>query len=812
MNIPMSWLRNIVNITDDTATFVDKVTAAGVKVEGIETTGEDITRVVVGLITKLERHPDADKLWVTQVDVGKETLQIVTGADNLNIGDYIPVALHGATLAGGLKIKKSKMRGLESNGMLCSIDELGCTTDDFPHANNDGIFIFLEPHPLGADVVPIMGLAEEVLDFEILSNRPDTNAVLGIAREVAAVYNQPFPQPKITVAETAGGHTNDLITVEIRDAEKCPRYIARVVTNAKIEPSPSWMQKRLTAAGVRPVNNIVDITNYVMLEYGQPLHAFDISAVAKQNGRHAVVVRTAYKGEKITTLDGVERTLTDTTLLITDTEKPLAIAGIMGSDNTKIIDETTTILFESANFNAANIRQSAKALGMRTDASARYEKGPDPNLATACVNRAMELVEQLACGNVVPGSVDAYPTPRLPRVVPFSPANINKRLGLALDANEITDYLRRVDITVRTKNETLEAIVPTFRSDITSEVDLAEEVARFYGYNRIVARHTQLVPIALPFTPGMTPRRRFDQTVRGTLVGLGYFEALTYPFESPKVADKLTIPEGDALRYPLTIDNPLGEDYSVMRPLTIGGLLSALAYNAAKRNDTARLFEQSWEYVPHSLPLQALPQELPKITLAAYGPDVDFLSIKGDVEDLLSTCVSGRLIFEPLTLPWMHPGRTASIAYKPHPKRDAIAVGYVGELHPQVARNYEIEARACLAVLDSDVLYEALGARKTTFTPPPKFPAMTRDLAFTVPEGVTAAQCETAIRERGGALLADVTLFDVYQGQQIEAGFKSMAYSLRFIAPDRTLTDDAAVKLLTTIRANLEQKHEARFR
>ncbi|MCL2500136.1 MAG: phenylalanine--tRNA ligase subunit beta [Defluviitaleaceae bacterium] len=813
MNIPMSWLRDIIDIPDDTLTFSRRITDAGVKVEGITTSGEAITNVVVGQIKSLERHPDADKLWVTQTDVGANgVLQIVTGADNLKASDYIPVALHGSTLAGGLKIKKSKMRGQESNGMLCSIGELGCTTEDFPYATDEGILVLPEPHPLGVDAKPILGISEDVLDIEVLSNRPDMNAVMGIAREAAAAYGFPFELPEVKVREEGEGNTESLVSVEIRDTERCPRYIARVVRDVKVAPSPRWMQKRLEAAGMRSVNNIVDITNYVMLEYGQPLHAFDIGAVALKDGKHAIVVRTAETSEKITTLDGAERTLTDTVLLIADHEKPLAIAGVMGGDNTKVHDGTPTILFESANFNPENIRKTAKGLGMRTDASAHYEKGIDPNQALTSVNRAMELVELLACGKVVPGIVDNYPVPRLPHTVKFNPENINKRLGLSLSVEEICGYLKRVGIETRENGDLFEAVVPTcFGSDWT-EVDLTEEVARFYGYNNIPSRYVQRVTPKVPFQPGMSPRRRFELDVKQAVAGLGYYEACTYPFESPRVADKLLLPADDPMRNYLTLENPLGEDFSVMRTQTVGGLLEGLATNYAKRNGDARLFEIAWEYRPKALPPTELPDELPRLTLAAYGPDVDFPAVKGDIEDLLSVYVSGKWVYEPLTLPYMHPGRTASVSFKPHPKRDAVPVGYVGELHPQAAINFKIETRVYLAVLDLDVLYDLAKSAKTTFTPPSKYPAMIRDLAFTVPETVTAAQAEAAIREKGGQWLTDVTLFDVYQGKQIEAGYKSMAYSLRFSAYDRTLTDESAQKLMAVIRENLNRRINAQVR
>ncbi|MCL1788236.1 MAG: phenylalanine--tRNA ligase subunit beta, partial [Defluviitaleaceae bacterium] len=682
MNIPLSWLKAAAQIDDNTPTFLAKMTDAGNAVEGVEMLGEDITNVVVGKIISLEKHPDADKLWVTQTDIGTETLQIITGADNLKVGDYIPVAVHGATLANGLKIKKGKMRGLDSNGMLCSIDELGYTMADFPEAVAEGIYVF-QPDviaecirtgsfatdlsvedllTLGSDARRVMQLREDVADFDILSNRPDTNSVMGMAREAAAVYGKTLELPPITLKEAGAGSAADLVTVDIQDPVRCPRYIARVVKNVKIGPSPQWLRRRLSTAGIRPINNIVDITNYVMLEYGQPLHAFDISAVAVENGKHAIVVRTAKAGETFTTLDGEERTLTDTTLLIADPQKPIGIAGVMGGENSKIEDGTTTILFESANFDSANIRQTSRALGMRTDASARYEKGQDPNQALTSVNRAMELVELLGCGDVVPGMVDAYPTKREERTIAFKPCAICALLGVStgdLNPAVICEYLARVGIQTRDKGDHMEAIIPTFRADIAGEADLAEEVARFYGLNNIPSRTTQILSESLPENAaGKHPRRRRQDALKRTLTGLGYSEALTYPFESPKVFDKLNIPAGDGLRQVVALKNPLGEDFSILRTQPFGGLLESLARNYNKGSENVALFEIAHTYGYDEPPIAVaggkLPPlqpsetsatpitttgftEAPYLALVSYGKDTDYLSLKGDIETLIAT-------------------------------------------------------------------------------------------------------------------------------------------------------------------------------
>jgi len=835
MNIPISWLKEAANINDATPTLLEKMTAAGNAVESLEKLGEDISGVVVGKVTSLERHPDADKLWVTQTDIGTEVLQIITGADNLKVGDLVPVAIHGSTLANGLKIKKGKMRGLDSNGMLCSIDELGYTTADYPEASAEGIYVFPKTHELGADVKPIMQLCEEVADFDILSNRPDTNSVMGLAREAAAVYGQTFSLPIINVKESATGHVSDLVTVEIADTARCPRYIARVVQNVKIAPSPQWLRRRLTTSGIRPINNIVDITNYVMLEYGQPLHAFDITTVAKKDGKHGIVVRTANPGETLKTLDEEERKLTDTTLLIADHEKAIGIAGVMGGENSKILDGTTTILFESANFDSANIRQTSRALGMRTDASARYEKGQDPNQAEISVNRAMELVEMLACGDVVPGMVDVYPTKREERTITFKPCGICALLGVSTDAlgvAQICEYLSRLGIATKDCDTYMEATIPTFRADITCEADLAEEVARFYGLNNIPSRYAQVLSGSLPENEaGKNPRRRRQDKLKIAATSLGYNEALTYPFESPKVFDKLNIPQDHALRNAVTLKNPLGEDFSIMRTVPVGGLLESIARNYNKGNENVALFEVARVFAsvgggvpdaPYTRTDEACgtsrtPSSTEKdwLVLISYGKDVDYLAAKGDAETIISTITNRPCVFAPETeTSFMHPGRTATVGVKtsPNPRDEATFAGIVGELHPSVAKNYDIGARVQIAMLSMDALHNIAEAYKFKFTNPPVFPALTRDFAFKVAESVPAADIEAAIREKGGQLLADVTLFDVYQGAQVGEGFKSMAYSLKFRAKDKTLAVPDVQKSLDAIVANLQAKFGAEIR
>ena len=808
MNIPISWLKEAAQITGDTAQLLEKLTNAGNAVESFTKLGHELSGIIVGKIVSLTRHPDADKLWITQTDVGAEVLQIITGADNLQVGDYIPVATHGSTLAGGVKIKKGKMRGLDSNGMLCSISELGYTIHDFPEACEDGIYVLPGAHELGADICDIMQLREEVAEFDILSNRPDTNSIMGMAREAAAVYGNTLDLPPIHVDENASCSTTDMLNVTILDPVRCPRYTARIVTGIKVGPSPLWLRRKLTSAGVRPINNIVDITNYVMLEYGQPLHAFDISAVAKQGDKHNIIVRTAMADETITTLDGEQRILPPDTLLIADHEKAIGIAGIMGGENSKILESTTTILFESANFDAASIRKSSRALGMRTDASARYEKGQDPNQTIISVNRAMQLVQQLCCGTVAAHVVDVYPAPRVEHSIGFSPKGVNLQLGTpALTQADMCRYLNNIGILTTGCDDKVTACIPTFRPDITCQADIAEEVARFYGLNNIPPRFTQLLSgQSLPQNKaGKTPRRRRQDAIKNVLVALGYNESLTYPFESPKVFDKLCLPQEHNLRNCTTLKNPLGEDFSIMRTTTVGSMLDSMARNYSKGNQNVQLFEIAHIY-------SGLSQHQ-VLTFASYG--TSYLDAKGDTEAIVAGITNRPLVFEACgDLPFMHPGRTAKISIKisPNPRDAAIELGYVGEIGPSTAANFEIGTRVYIAVLDMEVLHTAAEAYKFKFVAPAQYPPITRDIAFTVAENVPAAQLEAAIYEKGGQYLASVSLFDIYQGAQVGAGLKSVAYAITFRASDRTLTVPDIQKNMDAILQNLQQKYDAKVR
>lgn len=799
MNLPISWLKEYVDIDCTTQEFMDEITLSGSKVESLTVLGKDIDGIITGKVLEIEKHPDADKLVVTQIDVGNgEPLQIVTGASNLTVGDIVPVAMvnssvyHGSEL---VKIKKGKLRGVESNGMLCSIEELGFTRHDYPEAPENGIYVFKDEVPLGADVKELLQINDEVVEFEITSNRPDCFSITGLARETAATFRKPFKYPEIKVEEKGEGNAADMISVEIKNPELCPRYIARAVKNVKIEPSPLWLRHRLTAAGVRPINNIVDITNYVMLEMGQPMHAFDIDCIKDRK----IIVRNANEGEKIVTLDGQERQLDPSMLVIADTEKAVAVAGVMGGENSMITEGAEAILFESANFNGPNVRVTAKKLGLRTDASAKYEKGLDPNLALDAVNRAVQLVEMLGCGEVCKGMVDCYPNVRTERTLEYSPESINKLLGTNISSDEMTELFKLIEV----KADGSKAVIPTFRPDLEAEADLAEEIARFYGYDKIEST----LAAGTPTVGKKSYSQQIEDIIKNTMVSMGLCEAMNYSFESPKVFDKLNIPADSPLRNTVKISNPLGEDFSIMRTITLNGTLTSLATNYKRhRNETAGLFETGKIYIPKALPLTELPDELPKLTIGMFGSNVDFYTVKGIVEQLFTVLgIETGEFSANKELPYMHPGRTADLAI------NGENIGYLGQVHPTVANNYGIGAEVYVAVLDIAALTKAANFDRV-YKALPKFPAVERDIAMLVRDEVPVKEIEAVIREKGGKLLEDIKLFDVYKGKQIEDGFKSVAYSLFFRAPDKTLTDEEISSPMKKILSELESKLNAKLR
>lgn len=798
MNTSLSWIKAYVPDLDVTAQeYTDAMTLSGTKVEGYEIMDADLDKIVIGQIDKIEKHPDADKLIICQVNIGTETIQIVTGAPNVKEGDKVPVVLAGgcvagghepgSRVAGGIKIKKGKLRGVESDGMMCSIEELGSSKDMYPNAPENGIYIMPEDAEVGADAVKALGLDDVVFEYEITSNRVDCFSVVGIAREAAATFRKEFHPPVVTPTGNSED-VNDYIKVTVKDEELCPRYCARVVKNIKIGPSPEWMQRRLASVGIRPINNVVDITNYVMEEYGQPMHAYDLDTIAG----HEIIVRRAENGEKFTTLDGQERQLDDSILMICDGEKSVGIAGIMGGENSMITDNVQTMLFEAACFDGTNIRKSSKKVGLRTDASGKFEKGLDPNNAQAAIDRACQLVEELGAGEVVGGMVDVYGTKREPVRVPFDADAINELLGTDIPKEDMLSYFKMIDLEY--DENTNEVIAPTFRQDLLRLADLAEEVARFYGYDNI--------PTTLPkgeaTTGKLSFKLRIEEVARNIAEFCGFSQAMTYSFESPKVFDKLLLPEDSELRKAVEIMNPLGEDYSIMRTTSLNGMLTSLATNYNRRNKNVRLYELGNIYLPKTLPLTELPEERMQFTLGMYGKG-DFFHMKGVVEEFFEKAgLHKKEIYRPDSgKPYLHPGRQANIVY------DGVVVGYLGEVHPDVADTYGIGERAYIAVIDMPEIVSRAGFDRK-YEGIAKFPAVTRDISMVVPKEIMVGQIEEVIEQKGGSYLESYKLFDLYEGAQIKAGYKSIAYSIVFRAKDKTLEDADVTKAMGHILKELE--------
>lgn len=783
MNTSLSWIKTYVPDLDVTAQeYTDAMTLTGTKVEGFTELDADLDKIVIGQIDKIEKHPDADKLIICQVNIGTESVQIVTGAPNVKEGDKVPVVLDGGRVAGGhdgkmtpggIKIKKGKLRGVESCGMMCSIEELGSTREMYPEAPEYGIYIFPEDAVVGESAIKALGLDDVVFEYEITSNRVDCYGVLGIAREAAATFQKKFCPPVVEVKEN-DEKASDYVKVTVEDPELCPRYCARVVKNVKIGPSPKWMQRCLASNGIRPINNLVDITNYVMEEFGQPMHAYDLDTIANRE----IIVRRAGKDEKFVTLDGQERTMDENVLMICDGEKAVGIAGIMGGENSMITDDVKTVLFEAACFDGTSIRLSSKRIGLRTDASGKFEKGLDPNNAQAAIDRACQLMEELGAGEVVGGMVDVCNETREPSRVKFEPEKINKLLGTNLTKEEMLGYLGRVELAYDEKTD--EIVAPTFRQDIHCNADVAEEVARFYGYDKI--------PMTLPTgeaTTGKLPfKLRIQEVARDIAEYCGFSEGMSYSFESPKVFDKLCIPEDSDLRKVITISNPLGEDYSIMRTSTLNGMLASLSTNYNRRNKDVRLYELGNIYLPKSLPITELPDERTMFTLGMYGKG-DFFDMKGVCEEFFEKIgMKKKVTYDPNSgKPFLHPGRQANMIY------EGKVVGYLGEVHPAVADNYSIGEKAYIAVIDILDVLEFAGFNHK-YTGIAKYPAVTRDLSLVVPHAVLAGQIEEIFDQRGGNILESYQLFDIYEGAQIEKGFKSMAYSLVFRAHDKTLGEN----------------------
>lgn len=798
MNTSLAWIKEYVPDLDvEAQEYMDAMTLSGSKGEGFVKLDADLENIVIGQIEKVEPHPDATKLVICQVNVGKdEPVQIVTGAPNAVEGMKVPVVLDGGRVAGGhdgkktpggVKIKKGKLRGVESFGMMCSIEELGSTKDFYPEAPEDGLYVFEDDAVVGESAIKALGLDDAVVEYEITSNRVDCFSVIGIAREAAATFNKEFKPP--VIKETGNNEdVNDYIKVTVKDTELCKRYCARVVKNIKIEPSPKWMQRRLAAHGIRPINNLVDITNYVMEEYGQPMHAYDLETIAGKE----IVVKRAENGETFVTLDGQERAMDENVLMICDGEKAVGIAGIMGGENSMITDNADTMLFEAACFDGTNIRLSSKRVGLRTDASSKFEKGLDPNTAELAINRACQLIEELGAGEVVGGMVDVYPVKREGNRVKFDANYVNGLLGTDIDEATMLGYFKKIDLGY--DEATKEIIVPSWRQDLLRPADIAEEVARFYGYDNI--------PTTLPTgeaTTGKLPfNKRIESVARDIAEFCGFSQGMCYSFESPKVFDKLLLPADAKERQAVVISNPLGEDFSIMRTVSLNGMLTSLATNYNRRNKNVRLYELGNIYLPKELPLTDLPEERMQFTLGFYG-DGDFFTMKGVVEEFFEKVgLHNKTQYDPNAgKTFLHPGRQANIIY------NNTIVGYLGEVHPEVCDIYGIGEKAYVAVLDMpEIVPLATFDRK--YEGVAKFPAVTRDISMTVPKEILAGQIEEVIAQRGGKILESYSLFDIYEGAQIKEGYKSVAYSIVFRAKDRTLEEADITAAMKKILNGLE--------
>ncbi|OON94648.1 MAG: phenylalanine--tRNA ligase subunit beta [Candidatus Epulonipiscioides saccharophilum] len=794
MNVPMSWLKEYVKIDVDLKTFVDKMTLSGSKVEKVEETGKEITNVVVGKIIAEEKHPDADKLRVMKCDIGSEVVQIVTAATNVKVGDTVPVALAGADLAGGLKIKKGKLRGVESNGMFCSVEELGLTKDQFPESPEDGIYVFLNSQDmkLGEDVKPYFGLGEQVVEYEITSNRPDCFSILGIATEVAATFNTEFLFPEITVKETAED-CRKLAKIKIHEPELCNRYAGRIIKNVKVKDSPKWLKDKLISAGLRPINNIVDITNFLLLEFGQPMHAFDYDKLVG----HEINVRLAKSNEEMVTLLGDTIKLDDSMLIIADAEKPIAVAGVMGGEETKVTEETTTILFECANFNAYSVRQTSKKLGIMSDSSKKYVKGLDPENISYAIDRAAQLINITNSGDVLGGLIDIYPVPRKAITIPYDVDWINAFLGINISKEEMESIFRRVRFVVDPKNCLV--TIPTSRPDVTMNADLAEEIARMYGYDKIPVTLER----ATPTVGGKTYFQKTEDRITQMLRNCGAYGIRTYTIESPKIFDKLNVAKDSALRNVIAIQNPLGEDFSILRSTTVNSMLNALSLNNNKRNDSAMLYEIGKIFIKTD---NQLPDEVEKIMLGLYAPNADFFALKSVAESLIdSLAIENASYVRNQELDFMHPGRCANLIIG---KNNA---GFLGEIHPEVLKNFGFNQKVYVMELDLNTIINAT-KKDLVYKPLPKFPSMERDLAVIVNNNILVGDMINLINERGGKNLVSTELFDVYEGEQVDKGKKSVAFNFKFRAVDKTLTDEEVSKSLKKILYALESTFEAKLR
>ena len=795
MKVPMSWFNDYTNVDGiGPREYAEALTLTGSKVETVENMGKDIQNVVCGKILEIEEHPDSDHMVICKVDVGDEVLQIVTGAPNVKVGQIVPVAKNDSYLPGGVHIKTGKLRGVESYGMLCSHEELGLSESDLSWEPEYGILVLPEDTKIGMDIKDFFGLNEEVVEFEITSNRPDCFSVIGLARETAATFGKPFSVPVPTYSETAE-NIADTVSVSVENPDKCLRYTAKMINNVKIGPSPAWMVHRLKASGIRSINNIVDITNYILLEYGQPMHAFDLRHLS--GGK--IIVRNAADGEVIKTLDEQDRTLNSNDLVIADDEKAVAIAGVMGGFNSEIEEDTTTVVFESATFDAVSVRLTAQKAGLRTEASSRYEKGLDVNNTVPAINRACQLVEELGCGEVVGGMIDVVGNVKAPTVLPFRPEKINAFLGIDISKEEMAGYLETIEFKVDL--DKMEITVPSFRPDIEAEADVAEEVARFYGYNKIP---TTLIANSETTKGSYSPIQKFRKDLGTMLTSQGMYEIYTFTFIGENEFDKLNLPKDSAFRNAVKIRNPLGEDTSIMRTTMLASMLETLSYNYNRKNEEARLFEISKAYIPTEK--GQLPNEPEKLAIGMYGKDMDFFDLKGAVEEIIDGLNIKNITWKPLTTcPTLHPGRSAALMVGDK------QIGILGQVHPTVCKNFDMDKNCFVAEIDVLPLFENVD-ENIKYKALPKFPAAERDIAVLVDKTALVGDLEATIAKASGALLENIKLFDVYEGDRIPEDKKSVAFAISFRAADRSLTSEEVNKVFNKIVKDLQFKNNAQLR
>lgn len=796
MKIPMQWIGAYTPISLEPQAYMDRMIMCGDGVEGYENLGAEVENVVVGRVLTCVPHPDSDHLRVTTVDVGEgEPLQIVCGAPNCEAGILVPVAKVGARLPGGVKIKKGKLRGVASEGMLCSSEELGVPVELYPSVGAAGLLIFQEDYPLGADVRPILGIDDTVMDFEVLANRPDCLSVWGMARETAVACGSTFHKPEITVKES-GGDIHDYVQVEVRDPDLCPRYVARVIKDVRVGPSPMWLRKYLHGAGMRSINNVVDITNFVMLETGHPMHAFDLDMV---EGRH-IIVRRAVEGEHITTLDGKAHALTPGQLVICDASKPSCVAGIMGGEESEITEKTHTMMFECAVFDRASTRVTSRALGIRTESSGRFEKGVSVKTAMEAMDRACQLINELDAGDVVSGVIDLYPNPAQQQVVTGSCKRIAQRTGVDIPPEDIERILTALYFDVEREGDALTAVVPDFRQDVEGEADLSEEVLRIYGYDKIPS--TLLRGETTP--GGRSDRMRLKDDLAGQLQGMGYYEIMNFSFLSPKDIEKLNLPAGDERLQPLQIRNPLGEDTSVMRSTLVPGMLKTLALNMNHGNETARLYEAAAVFDPLHPTAEGLPTETQTLCLGVYGKEEDFYTLRGAVEQLLR---HRGIAFDivPGGESYHHPGRCARLM------QGETVLCTLGEVHPAVRENFDMPARALVAEINLETI-AALSQPMGAVKPMPRYPAVSRDLSLVMAESTSVGPLMADMAKAAGAILEDVKLFDVYRSAALGADMKSVAFAFVFRGADRTLTEQEITAAMDKILKVAAEKYNAVIR